>query len=90
MSISSNITTEKLKNVTKLRHLNDYRQQLDNIFTTLSTCIPTPIPISRLRSIPKRRLVIRFPPTTIPRPRRTSEPLANNNTPTVSVEYKSE
>ena len=43
------------------------RQQLENIFTTVSTSIPTPVPLSRPRSIHKPRSKIRIPPITRPK-----------------------
>ena len=58
MSVSPNFTTGELTNVTKPRNVDGYRQQLDNTFPASSASFPTPIPVSRLRSIPRRRLVM--------------------------------
>ena len=58
MSVSPNFTTGELTNVTEPRNVDGYRQQLDNTFPASSASFPTPIPVSRLRSIPRRRLVM--------------------------------
>lgn len=69
------LTAEESINVTGLRNVYGYEnmsgQQLENIFTTSSTSIPTATPISRLRPRP----AIRFSLIPIPRPRCTPEPL---------------
>lgn len=62
----------------------DSRQQLENKFTMLSASTPTPVPTTfpSPRPRPECRHVIRFLPSfapiSRPRPKRTSEPLPNN------------
>ena len=62
-------------NVARLRNVDGYenmsRQQLENIFTMLSTSTPTPILISRPR--PRPKTAIRFPTNPTPKARRTPE-----------------
>ena len=54
---------------------NEFKVQLENIFTMTSSFIPTSIPISRLIPRLRARPAIRFPPTPKPRPRCRPKPV---------------
>ena len=77
MSSLVNFTTEKLRNLPRLRNIDNYenmpRQQLENIFTTLSASIWTPTPVSRPRPRPYFVPAKRILPVLRPITRHTAE-----------------
>lgn len=77
MSSLVNFTTEKLRNLPRLRNIDNYenmpRQQLENIFTTLSASIWTPTPVSRPRPRPHFVPAKRILPVSRPITRHTAE-----------------
>ena len=54
---------------------NEFKVQLENIFTMTSSFIPTSLPISRLIPRLRARPAIRFPPTPKPRTRCRPKPV---------------
>ena len=77
MSSLANFTTEKLKNVARLRNIDNYenmpRQQLENILTTSSASIWTPTPVSRPGPRPQVISANRISPVSRPITRHTTE-----------------